>query len=106
MPPFTLIIVESPKKCSTIENFLGTGYKCVASFGHIRGILNGLKDIDITKGFKPKFGILTTKNKYISNLRKQIKNAKNNLRNNTTMYSQYRPIYATHLILMGGFLGV
>ena len=38
-----LIIVESPAKCGKIESFLGTGYKCLASFGHIREIANGLK---------------------------------------------------------------
>ena len=48
-----LVIVESPAKCKKIENYLGNGYKCVASFGHITGIINGLKDIDIANGFKP-----------------------------------------------------
>ena len=71
----TLIIVESPAKCKKIESYLGPGYKCVASFGHITGILNGLKDIDIANGFKPKFGQLKTKSKYINSLRKAIKQA-------------------------------
>ena len=31
----TLVIVESPAKCKKIEGFLGPGYKCVASFGHL-----------------------------------------------------------------------
>ena len=70
-----LVIVESPAKCKKIENYLGSGYKCVASFGHITGIINGLKDIDIANGFKPKFSTLSSKGKYISNLRKQIKKA-------------------------------
>ena len=70
-----LVIVESPAKCKKIENYLGNGYKCVASFGHITGIINGLKDIDIANGFKPSFSILSNKTKHISNLRKQIKKA-------------------------------
>ena len=41
-----LVIVESPAKCSKIESFLGPGYKCIASFGHIRQISNGLKSIE------------------------------------------------------------
>ena len=41
-----LVIVESPAKCKKIEGYLGSDYKCVASFGHITGIINGLKDID------------------------------------------------------------
>ena len=41
-----LVIVESPAKCKKIESFLGPGFKCVASFGHLRE-LSSLKDIDI-----------------------------------------------------------
>ena len=70
-----LVIVESPAKCKKIESYLGPGYKCIASFGHITGILNGLKDIDIANGFKPKFGQLKNKSKYINSLRKAIKKA-------------------------------
>ena len=33
-----LVIVESPSKCKKIESFLGSGYKCIASFGHFREI--------------------------------------------------------------------
>ena len=40
-----LIIVESPAKCKKIESFLGKGYKCVASKGHIRDLDKGLSDI-------------------------------------------------------------
>ena len=32
----TLVIVESPAKCKKIEEYLGPGYKCIASFGHLR----------------------------------------------------------------------
>ena len=44
-----LVIVESPAKCKKIEHYLGQPYKCVASFGHIRGFRNGLKSIDYKK---------------------------------------------------------
>ena len=33
-----LLIVESQTKCKRIESFLGSGYKCVASKGHIRDL--------------------------------------------------------------------
>jgi DNA topoisomerase IA len=32
----TLVIVESPAKCSKIQSFLGDGYKVHATMGHIR----------------------------------------------------------------------
>ena len=38
----TLIIVESPSKCRTIEKYLGAAYACIASCGHLREIANGL----------------------------------------------------------------
>ena len=31
-----LVIVESPAKAKTIERYLGSGYKVVASMGHLR----------------------------------------------------------------------
>ncbi len=42
----TLVIVESPAKCKKIEEYLGPGYKCVASFGHLRE-LSSLKNINV-----------------------------------------------------------
>ena len=72
----TLIIVESPAKCKKIEEYLGPGYKCVASYGHLRTI-SSLKDIDIENNFKPTYTIIddTIKKKQIDFLRKEIKNA-------------------------------
>ena len=43
---YILVIVESPAKCGKIESYLGSGYKCIASFGHIQE-LPGIKYIDI-----------------------------------------------------------
>ena len=43
---YTLVIVESPAKCGKIEGFLGPGYKCMASYGHIQQLSN-LKNIDM-----------------------------------------------------------
>jgi DNA topoisomerase-1 len=53
----TLIIVESPAKCKKIEEYLGPGYKCVASYGHIRE-LPSVKNIDIENNFKPTYSII------------------------------------------------
>ena len=52
-----LVIVESPAKCKKIESYLGSGYKCIASFGHIREIANGLKSIDIKNNYNVVFKI-------------------------------------------------
>jgi len=69
---YTLLIVESPSKCGKIEKYLGDSYKCVASYGHIRE-LNGLKSIDITNNFTPKYSIIENKIKQISKIKKMIK---------------------------------
>lgn len=69
----TLVIVESPAKCKKIEEYLGPGYKCLASFGHLRTIVS-LKDIDIKNGFEPTYHIIddTHKLKHVESLRKEI----------------------------------
>ena len=69
-----LIIVESPAKCKKIESFLDNKYKCIASFGHVRELKDGLKCIDIKNNFKPKFS-LNTSNKNINKLQTEVKNA-------------------------------
>ena len=72
----TLVIVESPAKCKKIEEYLGPGYKCVASYGHLRE-LSSLKNIDIQNNFNPTYTIIDSaiKKKQVELLRKEIKNA-------------------------------
>lgn len=72
----TVVIVESPAKCKKIESYLGPGYKCLASFGHLRQ-LSSLKNIDIEHNFKPTFEIIADdkKRKHVDFLRKEIASA-------------------------------
>lgn len=73
----TLVIVESPAKCKKIEQYLGPGYKCMASYGHIRE-LPSLKNIDIENNFNPTYLLIDNaiKRKNIESLRKEIKSAR------------------------------
>jgi len=71
---YTLVIVESPAKCSKIEKFLGPGYKCLASFGHLTK-LSSLKNIDIENNFKLTFNIIDEKSNQIQKLQKAINNS-------------------------------
>lgn len=68
-----LVIVESPAKCKKIESFLGQGYKCMATFGHIRNLVS-LKDIDVENNFKTTYSLPEEKIKLqqIDKLRKEI----------------------------------
>ncbi len=70
-----LVIVESPAKCKKIESYLGIGYKCIASYGHIREFKDGLKSFDVQNGFKPSYKLMLSKKKYINQLRTNIKKA-------------------------------
>jgi DNA topoisomerase I len=72
----SLVIVESPAKCKKIEEYLGPGYKCVASYGHLRTIPS-IKNIDIENNFKATYSIIDEpiKKRQIELLRKEIKNA-------------------------------
>ena len=72
----SLVIVESPAKCKKIEEYLGPGYKCLASFGHLRQ-LKSLKHLDIDNNFKPTFEVVddAKKQKHVDFLRKEIAKA-------------------------------
>lgn len=49
-----IVIVESPAKCKKIEEYLGPGYRCIASYGHLR-ILNDLGQINVAAGYTVKY---------------------------------------------------
>jgi len=72
----TLVIVESPAKCKKIEEYLGPGYKCIASFGHLRE-LTSLKNIDFANNFNANYTNIENpiKTKQISLLKKVIASA-------------------------------
>ncbi len=49
----TLLIVESPGKIKKIESILGSGYKVIASYGHIIDLNKDNMSIEIENKFKP-----------------------------------------------------
>ena len=72
---YVLVIVESPAKCQKIESYLGPGYKCIASFGHLQE-LKSPKDIDISNNFTPRFNPIDSKQNQINKLKSSIAHAK------------------------------
>ena len=72
----TLVIVESPAKCKKIEGYLGPGYKCLASFGHLRELAS-LANIDPKNNWSVKYTIIDNaiKQKQIALLRSEISSA-------------------------------
>ncbi len=70
-----LVIVESPAKAKTKENFLGDDYRVLSSYGHIRDLKK--KDFSIdTETFEPQYEVPEDKRKLVSDLRKNAQGAK------------------------------
>ncbi len=68
-----LVIVESPNKCDTISHYLGSGYKVVATKGHLCDLSKKGKGgfgIDPENGFKAKYEIDSSKYKIVNELRR------------------------------------
>lgn len=70
-----LVIVESPAKAKTIEKFLGSDYKVLSSYGHIRDLKKKEFSIDVEKDFEPTYEIPTDKKKLVSELKAEAKKA-------------------------------
>ncbi len=73
-----LVIVESPAKTHTIGSYLGKEYKVVSSKGHIRDLATTGKyglGVDLDNDFKPNYVVIKGKNKEVSNLKKEVKDA-------------------------------
>jgi DNA topoisomerase-1 len=84
-----LVIVESPAKAKTISGYLGPNYLVEASFGHVRDLPVGKKDmpdalkskpwaylgVDIDNDFTPVYIISADRRKQISRLKDLLKEA-------------------------------
>ena len=70
-----LVIVESPAKAKTIEKFIGTDYKVLSSYGHIRDLHKKDFSIDIEHDFKPIYEIPAEKKELVATLKKNAKSA-------------------------------
>ena len=70
-----LVIVESPAKAHTIKSYLGTGYKVVASKGHVRDLPKSTLGIDVENGFEAHYINIRGKGDLISDLKKDAKTA-------------------------------
>ena len=69
-----LVIVESPAKAKTIEKFLGTDFKVMSSYGHIRDLKKRELSID-DKTLEPEYEIPAEKTKLVADLRSKAKKA-------------------------------
>ena len=66
-----LVIVESPAKAKTIEKYLGSGYKVLASMGHLRDLPKSTLGVNIDKEFEPQYIPVKDKHELIASLKKE-----------------------------------
>ena len=69
-----LVIVESPAKAKTIEKFLGSDFKVMSSYGHIRDLKKRELSIDDTT-LVPEYEIPEDKKKLVGELKQNAKKA-------------------------------
>jgi DNA topoisomerase-1 len=70
-----LLIVESPAKAKTINNYLGKDFVVKSSFGHIRDLSKKNLGVDVEGDFKPQYEISADKKKIVAELKKLSKEA-------------------------------
>ncbi len=70
-----LVIVESPTKSKTLQNFLGRRYRVLSSYGHVRDLPEDEFGIDVKNDFKPKYIIIPKAKKTIQFLEEETQKA-------------------------------
>ncbi len=70
-----LVIVESPAKARTIEQFLGRDFEVKASMGHIMDLPRRGLGVNTRKDFEPQYEIIEKKDKLIDELKAASKRA-------------------------------
>ncbi|MCD9186490.1 MAG: type I DNA topoisomerase [Pyrinomonadaceae bacterium] len=75
-----LVIVESPAKAKTINKYLGSDYKVLASVGHIKDLPSKGLGVDIENNFEPTYEVIPdakkrNNKKVVSDLKKAAKEA-------------------------------
>lgn len=63
-----LLVVESPSKAKTINKYLGSKYKVLASMGHIRALPKKDGSVDVNNDFKIKYEIPAKSHKAVNDL--------------------------------------
>ena len=71
----SILIVESPTKVKTIQQYLNKEYDVISCVGHVKDLPSNELGIDIENNFEIKLSVLPDKKKFISELRKKSKTA-------------------------------
>jgi DNA topoisomerase-1 len=70
-----LVVVESPAKAKTIEKYLGSGHRVLASFGHVRDLPPKDGSVDPDQGFDMQWQVSPDRAKQLRAITDEAKNA-------------------------------
>jgi len=70
-----VVVVESPAKAKTIEKYLGSGYKVLASFGHVRDLPSKNGSVDPDDDFTMTWNVDTNSKKRIKDIQDALSGA-------------------------------
>ena len=70
-----LVVVESPAKAKTIEKYLGSGHRVLASFGHVRDLPPKDGSVDPDQGFDMQWQVSPDRSKQLKAITDEAKNA-------------------------------
>ncbi|MCG3176233.1 MAG: DNA topoisomerase 1 [Candidatus Omnitrophica bacterium] len=73
----SLVIVESPAKCKTIQKYLGPDFELAASMGHVIDLPRSQMGIDVENGFEPRYIVVKDRKKTLTELKKKAKDKDN-----------------------------
>ena len=75
MSASNVVIVESPAKAKTINKYLGTDYAVIASYGHVRDLVNKDGSVLPDEDFKMRWQLGDRAKKNVSDIKKLVKAA-------------------------------
>ncbi|MBM4221276.1 MAG: type I DNA topoisomerase, partial [Gammaproteobacteria bacterium] len=71
----SIVVVESPAKAKTIEKYLGKDFKVLASYGHVRDLLEKDGAVDPGHGYEMKYAVAEDKERHITAIASALKKA-------------------------------
>ena len=73
----SLVVVESPAKAKTIEKYLGSDFKVLASYGHVRDLVPKEGAVDPANGYAMRYESIERNEKHVKAIATALKKADN-----------------------------